>query len=259
MNDVLLTLFNTISDDINLFLVIETRIASTFMVLFFLRRDWVPVRVLLGLSMVLSYFILNIIDLSLLQTINNLPKLIIGMVSQFVLGVITGIILNIFAEFFVGFGQIISMQSGLGFVNFYVPRVGNISPLTQFFILLAIVIFFELNGHLVLIKTIVQSFKVMPVIPKFNGQILFKILSYSAVLFQGMVMLSLSVIFSIMLANITLAILTKFTPQLNIFSIGINISMLLCFFILYISFDFIVENGTILCNQLLSYVSKIYL
>ena len=56
---------------------------------------------------------------------------------------------------------------------------------------------------------------------------------------------------AILLSNVTLAIMTKFSPQVNIFSIGINISLIICYFAAYISFDLIVEHGTTLLNELL--------
>ncbi|KGP63707.1 hypothetical protein EP47_04915 [Legionella norrlandica] len=70
-------------------------------------------------------------------------------------------------------------------------------------------------------------------------------------------MLSIALIFVLMVTNFTLALVTKFTAQLNLFSIGINISLILVFLILYLSFDIIVENGEILCNELLFFLKNI--
>lgn len=104
---------------------------------------------------------------------------------------------------------------------------------------------------------LVESFTLIPSVPVFKTQSLMHLLNYTSILFKGIVMLSLSVIFALLLTNFTLALLTKFAPQLNLFSIGINISLLLCLLILYLGFDILVENGSVLCNELLFFIKKI--
>lgn len=256
--DPLLAIFlDKISQNLSLFLVVETRMSATLMVVFFLRREWVPAKIIIGLSLILSFFLIQSNGIASHVYLETLPLLLYALVSQLLLGVISGLILNFFAEFFIGFGQVISMQAGLGFVNLYVPRIGSITPLSHFFLLLSIIIFFHLNAHLVLINMIISSFNIMPSLPAINGELLYKLIEFSGILFKGIVMLSLAVLFSIMLSNITLALVTKFAPQLNLFSIGINISLLLCFLILYLSFDVLVENGSILCNELMTFIQKL--
>lgn len=236
------------------FIVVETRLSATFAFIFFFRREWVPLRIMMILSLLLSYFVLcNLSEPLFDPAIGIMPKLS-ELASQFFLGIITGIIVNFFIEFFIGFGQIVSMQAGLGFVNFFIPKVGSVTPLTQFFMLLATLIFLQLNAHLVVIKMVLNMFLYVPTLPALNESFFLKMVDYTTILFQGIVMMSLAVVFSILLVNMTLGLLTKFTPQLNIFSVGINVSLLVCFFILYIGFDFIVENGTILCNELMSFL-----
>lgn len=257
MNPISATLIDSLSRNLVLFLALEARFSATFMLAFFLRREWLPPRILLSLSMVLSLFVMHDSTVASQILITNFPQLLAALVSQLILGALTGIIINFFAEFFIGFGQTVSMQAGLGFVNLYIPRVGNITPLSNFFLLLAILIFFEMNAHLVLIKMLVESFTLIPSVPVFKTQSLMHLLNYTSILFKGIVMLSLSVIFALLLTNFTLALLTKFAPQLNLFSIGINISLLLCLLILYLGFDILVENGSVLCNELLFFIKKI--
>jgi len=242
------------------FILIEIRIATTFGLIFFLRREWVPARLMLAVSIVMTIFVFLSMEHTELLAADTVSEKVVAVIVQGLLGIVTALIVNFFVEFFVGFGQIVSMQAGLGFVNFFVPKIGNISPMTQFFMLLATVAFLNLNGHLVVIHMLVHSMEALPQIPDaFNGELFGKILNFSGILFEGSVMLSLAVIFSVMLSNITLAVLTKFSPQLNLFSIGINISLLICFFIIYVSFDIIVENGDVLFNQLMTFLEQLHI
>lgn len=258
MNASYALLLDKISQNLILFLLFETRVAATLAVIFFLRREWVPGKIMIAFSMVLGFYLLCSMNRLPVIAMDGSFRLIIAIANQCLLGVVTGLVINFLAEFFIGFGQMVSMQAGLAFVNFYVPKVGSITPLTQFFMLMSIMIFFELNGHLVVIQMIVDSIVAFPLVPSaLDTQLFAKILNFSGILFKGIAMLSLSVIFAVMLSNITLAVLTKFSPQLNLFSIGINISLIICIFIIYISFDLIAENGSILFNELFVFVSQL--
>lgn len=258
MNASYALLLDKISQNLILFLIFEARLSSTLAVIFFLRREWVPGKIMVAFSMILGLYLLCSMNRLPVMAIEGSFMLIIAIANQCLLGVLTALIINFLAEFFIGFGQMISMQAGLAFVNFYVPKVGSITPLTQFFMLMCITIFFELNGHLIVIQMIIDSIVAFPLMPNvLDIQLFAKVLNFSGILFKGIAMLSLSVIFAVMLSNITLAVLTKFSPQLNLFSIGINISLIVCIFIIYISFDLIAENGTILFNELLVFVRQL--
>lgn len=260
MDTTVSALFALILHNLASFLLIEMRLASTLGIVFFLRAEWVSRKIMMSLSLILTLFILMTVDPSMMRSEESLSAQVLMMLNQGILGILTGLIINFFMEFFVGFGQIVSMQAGLGFVNFFVPKVGNISPMTQFFMLLSTAVFFSINGHLLVIRLLVQSIEVMPKLPTSLDAEMFKsVLNFSGILFSGSVMLSIAVMFSVMLSNITLAILTKFSPQMNLFSMGINISLIICFFIIYVSFDVIVENGTILFNQLMFFVEQLQL
>lgn len=240
------------------FFIIQSRIAALFTSLFFLRKEYVSPRILVALAFMLAVFIMNTGSFELPKSDPDFISLLPILLMQIVLGLLTGFIVNVFAEIFLGLGQIASMQAGLGFVNFYVPKIGTITPFTQFFVLTATMIFFELNGHLVLIKMIVSSLQVS-LYPKhgINFDLIKQFLIFVKVIFSGAFMLSLSLTIAVMLSNLTIAIMTKFSPQVNIFSIGINISLIICFFTAYISFDLIVEHGTTILNDIFDVVKQV--
>lgn len=243
---------------IELFLIIEARLGALFAVVFIFRREWIPTRILVATIIVLSLFILNTKNI-ILTDAEKTPYMMFSMLAiQLFSGLILGLIINFFMEFFVGAGQLISVQSGLGFVNFFVPQVGQITPLTHFFMLLSVMIFLSLNGHLIIFKMIIDYPVTHHVFEQHAMQhVLFNFLQYASTLFEGIVMLAMAIMIAIMMSNCTLAVMTKFSPQLNIFSIGINISLLISFFIIYLSFDILLEDGNILFNQVMASVNKI--
>lgn len=252
------TFIQSFGQQLPLFLIIQARIGALFSSLFFLRKEFVPARILAGFSFVLAVFVLCSGHFEVPQTTPSFLALVPTLLTQIVLGLMTGFIINFFAEIFLGLGQIASMQAGLGFVNFYVPKLGTITPLTQFFMMTVTMIFFELNGHLVLIKMIVNSLQLISKPTRlFDRALILQLLMFAKIIFSGSFMLSLAITIAVLLSNLTIAVMTKFSPQINIFSIGINISLLVCYFVAYISFDLIVEQGGLLLNDLFEVVGQV--
>ncbi len=249
---------NGLSQTMPIFLLIQAKISGLVGILFYFRKEWVSRRILLSTTLVLSYFVLQTQPLHWAVDTAHYLLLVMGLLQQLLEGVLIGLTINFFVEVFLMLGQFISMQAGLGFVNLYMPRLGNITPLTNFFIITSAVIFFEMNGHLILFKMLIQSFSYGDFI-KIAGlpDKIFQVISYSKFIFNSSVMLSLSVVISLLLSNFTIGIVTKFSPQINIFSIGINISIIVGFFACYLSYDLILDNGEILLNELIDFSKKV--
>lgn len=246
----------SIHDQTVFFLLTMSRFSVTFATVTFFRKEFIPVKISILLSFALTLFLVmyGVLDKNTIPVEQN--AIYLNLVIQLFLGFITGFIINIFVDIFLALGQIISVQSGLGFVNFYVPKVGTITPLSQVFFITAALIFFELNGHLLLIKMIVDSYKFNVIgVTHLDMDVVRKIILFTKLIFSGALMLSISVLIALLISNITLAIMTKFSPQLNVFSIGINLSLIICFFIVYICFDVILQNGRILMNDIMVFAN----
>lgn len=252
------SMIQAITDHAAAFTLVLSRIASIFASIVFLRREVFPAQISILLAMSLAFFTVLVLPLG--QQLQDVayPVILFNMVLQTFLGFLVAFIFNIFVEVFISLGQLIAQQSGLGFMNLYLPRVGSISPFAVFFMIMATLIFFELNGHLVLMQMIVRSFEPhLLIIGHLNAALLQEIVVFVKIIFSGALLLSLSVMIAILISNLTLGVMTKFAPQLNVFSVGINISLLICFFAMYISFDLILENGRILLQDILNFLANV--
>jgi flagellar biosynthetic protein FliR len=86
------------------------------------------------------------------------------LLQQILIGVFMGFILQmVFAALIFG-GQVIAYSMGLGFASMVDPQNGvQVPVISQFYLILATLLFLILNGHLVLIETLAQSFHTFPV------------------------------------------------------------------------------------------------
>lgn len=241
-----------------LFILVFTRISSMFTTFILFRRDYVNSRIVISLSGVLAIYVVVADQMPYA----NLDLYSIKMLSQvffeMFMGFVAGFILNVVFEVFSGFGQLVSTQIGLGMASLIDPKLGSITTLTHFYSFSAILLFLFLNGHLFIIEMILDSFSTIPVGKVFfPNKIISEMLSYSGIIFYGSVMLSISIIIAIMLTNFALALMSKFAPQFNLFSIGINLSLIIGLLYVYFSFSMFSEKGSVLiqgCLDLLQHI-----
>lgn len=157
---------------------------------------------------------------------------------QFLLGITMGIIAKIAFEVFMMAGQLVAMQSGLGFARMMDPQsTANVPIVSQFYLVGTTLFFLIADGHLILIQSIVQSFEALPVDSLSIGQIdFYKIVEFAKLIFAGSVSIALPAIITLLLLNMTLAIITRTSPQLNIFSIGFPLTLATGLIVIYLTF-----------------------
>ena len=84
--------------------------------------------------------------------------------QQILIGVALAFIFQVVFQVFVLAGQFIAMSMGLGFASMNDPANGvSVTIVSQFYLLTTTLLFLSINGHLVLIQIIIDSFTVMPI------------------------------------------------------------------------------------------------
>lgn len=231
-------------DKLIIFMLIFTRISAMFSAFVVFRKDYVSPRILVSLSALLSFIVLLTVQTNNLQGDLMSLKIIVLMALQVFIGFITAFVVNVIFEIFSGVGQIIAIQIGISMASLVDPRFGSITVLAHLYVFVATIIFFMLDGHLQIIQLLMNSFIAIPCDQAFLPvKFIPNLLKYSGIIFSQAVLLSIVVIIATMLSNLCLGVMSKFAPQFNIFSIGININLVLGLILVYISFHMFTERG----------------
>lgn len=158
-------------------------------------------------------------------------------IKQLIIGIAIGFISVMVVDTFVLAGQIIAMQTGLGFASIVDPVNGvNVTTIGQFYLILATLIFWMVDGHLLLINMIVISFEAFPIDgPWWTGEQFKQIAHWGAWMFISAVTISLAPIVSLLIVNLSFGVMTKAAPQLNIFSLGFAIAQITGLVIIWIT------------------------
>ena len=227
-----------------LFILAFTRISAMMITFNLFRTELITPRVSLILASILAVYVILFTQTAM--PIGNIfsIKNTLNLLFQFLIGFLTSLFLNFILEIFVAAGQVLSTQFGFGMISLFDPRMGMITSLTHFYLILISLIFFAMNGHLLVIKILVESFNYLPIdgfyIP---SRLLLKIANYASVMFSGAMVLAMILVLCILLTNISLAVMTKFAPQFNLFSVGINMTIIIGLVSAYLAYDIFVEKG----------------
>ncbi|MCE9638721.1 MAG: flagellar biosynthetic protein FliR [Betaproteobacteria bacterium] len=156
-------------------------------------------------------------------------------------------------------GDIIGLQMGLGFAQFYDPQSSAHVPVVgQFLGLLATLVFLSINGHLLLIATLVESFQNVP--PEATLSLAagsMALVQWGSMIIQAAVQLSLPLIAALLITNSALAVLTRASPQLNIFAIGFPITLGVGFIALLLVLPYMIPGFERLFEQGLQAMMKV--
>ena len=151
----------------------------------------------------------------------------IVVLQQLLIGIAMGTISVFVVQTFVVAGQIIAMQTSLGFASMADPMSGQTSPVVgQFYVLLVTLLFLGIDGHLLMIEMIIRSFETLPISE--NGLLAadyYKIAEWFSTMFHAALAFSIASMVAMLLVNLSFGIMTKAAPQLNIFAIGFPITM----------------------------------
>ena len=164
--------------------------------------------------------------------------------QQVLIGVLIGFVVSLmFSALIIG-GQSVAQLMGLGFASMMDPQNGVSVPVVgQFYTVLATIIFLILNGHLILVDTLVGSFKTMPIGDySLLPEKLWQVVLWSKWMFAAALVFALPAITALLLVNIAFGVITRASPQLNIFAVGFPITILLGFIAMMVSLPYFVPK-----------------
>ena len=204
------------------------RISAMFVSVPLFSIQAVPARVRLILSVVVTLVVMPLIP--------SLPHVemfsyagFMTAVTQVMIGLTSGFIVQLVFAAVIFAGQGIALSMGLGFSTMVDPQNGQQVPVVaQLYTVTTTLIFISLNGHLLLIQMLLDSFKTLPIgIDGIDKAGIWSIIEWGSRMFAGGFLLAMPVVASLLLVNIIFGIAARAAPQLQIFSVGFPVTLML--------------------------------
>jgi flagellar biosynthetic protein FliR len=181
----------------------------------------VPVPVRIGLALALTLVVAPTLPAPAFVSPLSLAGLLL-IVQQIIAGVTIGFAMTVvFAAADVA-GDLIGLQMGLSFASFIDPQNSNEAPVIGNLLgIVLMLVFLALDGHLMLIAALVDSFTAIPIASGAPPGLDLRTLGMlGADVFAIGLRIALPVIATLLLANVALGVLSRTAPQLNLFAVG---------------------------------------
>jgi len=216
------------------------RIGAFMMAAPFFGSRWVPLQVRIIMAMSLAVAVAGAAPAIAPETIASFAILPV-IFTELSIGLVAGLVMTIFFAASMLAGEKIASTAGLGYAAQIDPNAGGQTPVvSQILYLFLLVVFVSIDGHLIVIRSMLETYRIMPIgfNPNFDAMILSGIAA-SGTMFFAATMIMLPIAMILLFINISIGIVTRSAPQLNLFSFGFPISLIGVFLILYLSADFL--------------------
>ena len=171
-------------------------------------------------------------------------KGVILTIQEVIVGVAMGFAVQLVFDAIALGGQVIAMSMGLGFAVFLDRERGvNIPVLGQLFLMLGMLVFLALDGHLALIQLLVDSFRLLPIDTGGLSQLaISNLLIWSSQVFVVAMKIAMPAVTSLLVVNLSFGVTSRAAPTLNLFAVGFPVAMLLGFVVIFLSLGSLTEN-----------------
>jgi len=186
----------------------------------------VPRRIRVLAALALTWFIYPLVEWPVIDPMSA-PGLV-EIVNQIFIGCLMGLTLQVVVAAVVTAGQALSNAIGLSMATLIDPTLGNVPILSQFLLIMALLIFVGTGGHLLLLSVLLKSFSAVPIGQSLlNQETWGKLITWSSMIFTGALLVSLPVMAVLLLINAGLGVVTRAAPSLNIFAVGFPAMMIM--------------------------------
>ena len=196
-----------------------------------------PVRILMSVGLTVMVVSSNypIPDIEFIISFRG----VVTAMAEIAIGLSAGLILTIIFAAAALAGEKIASSSGLSMATAVDPTSGSSSPvMAQILTLFLLVTFMSFDGHLAVVGTIITSYEFLPIGTFPNASSIIQAgLSAAGFMFSSGAMIMLPFAIVLLLINVSIGVITRSAPTLNLFSFAFPITMLSVFFIIYLAMD----------------------
>nr|WP_307728544.1 flagellar biosynthetic protein FliR [Massilia solisilvae] len=214
----------------------------------------IPVRALL--SLVLAFLMLPLTRAGVQPDPFSLHG-VVAMMEQAIIGGTIGLALQFAMAVINLLGFVVSSQVGFSMAQMNDPVNGSPSDVVSTLLsLVAILVFFAIDGHLVLAGVLGQSFKAWPVGAPYPPLLLHTVALNLGWVFSAAMLLALPIVFSTMVVQVGFGFLNRVAPTLNLFSLGFSLVVLFGVLMLAQVVRFVPEHYIALTNRVLEMLQQ---
>jgi len=214
-------------NEFQLFLICLSRVAGFVAAIPVLLANQTPPHVKAGLVVMIALVLFPVMEPSIPPVSFQPGTMVLLMVSEVLLGSMIGLIARmIFTAVEYG-GTVIGYQMGFAAANIFDPQnERQLSLISQFQNVFAILIFLAVDGHHVFLQVAAESYKILPPgVFNISGEAIPYLIKLSSRIFFLGIQFSAPILAVLLLSGLILGILARVFPQLNVFLLSFPLNI----------------------------------
>jgi flagellar biosynthesis protein FliR len=216
------------------FMLVFARIGAMVMLLPGFGEVNIPVRIKLSIALLLTLIILPLHRQAYQVDMSSLAPLVVLMLHEIVIGVVLGATARVTLSALQVAGSVIAQQLGLGFVTAVDPTQGQQGLLIgNFLTILGLTLLFATDSHHLVISALNESYRIFAPGAVFStGDVAALATKAFATAFKIGMQLSAPFLVFGLVFNLGLGVLARLMPQMQVYFVGVPLSILVGFLIL---------------------------
>ena len=216
------------------FMLVFARIGAMVMLLPGLGEANIPVRIKLAIAILLTLVILPLHRAAYNIDMQSITALLVLMMHEIVIGIVLGATARVTLSALQVAGSVIAQQLGLGFVTTVDPTQGQQGLLIgNFLTILGLTLLFATDSHHLVIAALNDSYSIFaPGEAMVSGDVASLATSAFTAAFKIGIQLSAPFLVFGIVFNIGLGVLARLMPQMQVYFVGVPLSILFGFLIL---------------------------
>lgn len=214
-----------------------------------------PNKLKIFISLILSFSLLGGIDYSSVNQITSNYYLITYAINEILTGLIFGLIVDTSFKIIIMAGSLLDLHIGLSMVNIIDPNSKVNTTLNGNLLhSIAMMIFFIVDGHHLLIKSLIESFNLLSLGRSIIfGETLMALIGIIIEYFIIGLKIAIPIVLIIILTDLCMGLISRAVPQINVMILGMPVKMLVGMIAISLALPLIVK--IIISN--ISYIPEI--
>ena len=202
------------------------RVLAVFTTMPVFSQRAVPLRVRIGLAGLIAFAAPAMLP-EMPRIALDSPTAFVAIAQQLLVGMSIGFAVRIVFAAIEFAGELIGLQMGLNYAGFFDPATGGqATAVSRFFGTTVAFLFVIINGHLLVIAAVVQSFHSFPVGPEpFAFLHAVRPETWGSEIFRLGLWIALPMIAMLLFVNLVLGVISRVAQQMNVFAIGFPITL----------------------------------
>ncbi len=243
----------------DVFIIIFVRIIGAIAFLPIIEETRMPRIALSGLALGIALPVFFKTDVTMTYYAPNLVSYSAILVKEMIVGLSLGFVVKLFFQIYPFVGSLLSMQGGLSMSVVMDPTSGTqATQIGRLYNLGLVVIFIQSGGYHWFIKTLIESFDLIPIGKAvFSDNIAMGMVETMGVYFELGLKLSMPIVGVILVVDFAMGILARTVPQMNMFVVGIPIKMIILFVLLIMMMNVTSQFNQMIIETLVQTVNDV--